>query len=76
VSGALDSKLTLITVSPPLSHHVLAGVLSEAAEAVPDDVVAHRVRRGGHADARGIGRLSGSLGADTISERRRACLAN
>jgi hypothetical protein len=75
VSGALDSELTLITVSPPLSHHVLAGVLSEAAE-VPDDVVAHRVRRGGHADARGIGRLSGSLGADTISERRRGCLAN
>jgi nucleotide-binding universal stress UspA family protein len=66
IARAMNSKLTLITVAPPLSHYVtLAGVsgetmsnelekwaegiLSEASEAVPDDVITHRVRRSGHA---------------------------
>jgi nucleotide-binding universal stress UspA family protein len=66
IARAMNSKLTLITVAPPLSHYVtLAGVSSEtmqteldrwaervltaASAAVPDDVVAHRVQRSGHA---------------------------
>jgi nucleotide-binding universal stress UspA family protein len=76
ISRAMNSKLTLITVSPPLSHYVtLAGVsgetmskelekwaekiLSEAAEAVPDDVIAHRVRRSGHAGQEILEELEG-----------------
>ena len=66
LARAMNSKLTLITVAPPLSHYVtLAGVsretmreelekwadriLREAAAAIPDDVVAHRVQRSGNA---------------------------
>jgi nucleotide-binding universal stress UspA family protein len=66
ITRVMNSKLTLITVAPPLSHYVtLAGVssetmqteldrwaervLTEASAAVPDDVVAHRVQRSGHA---------------------------
>lgn len=66
LARAMNSRLTLITVAPPLSHYVtLAGVsretmreelekwadriLREAAAAIPDDVVAHRVQRSGHA---------------------------
>jgi nucleotide-binding universal stress UspA family protein len=65
LARALNSKLTLITVAPPISHYVpLAGVSSEtmrkeldrwaqdvldqAAAAVPDDVIAHRVQPIGH----------------------------
>ena len=66
LARAMNSKLTLITVAPPLSHYVtLAGVkpetmqeelekwadgiLRKAGATVPDDVVAHRVQRSGHA---------------------------
>lgn len=66
LARALNSKLTLITVAPPLSAYVtLAGVnsetmlgeldrwaaerLSEAAAAVPDDVIVHTIQRRGHA---------------------------
>ena len=66
LARAMNSKLTLITIAPPLSHYVtLAGVsretmreelekwadriLREAAAAIPDDVVAHRVQRSGNA---------------------------
>lgn len=66
VARAMNSRLTLITVAPPLSHHVTrAGVssdamrreldkwaenvLNEAAAAVPEDVIAHTIQRGGHA---------------------------
>jgi nucleotide-binding universal stress UspA family protein len=66
IAQAMNSKLTLVTVAPPLSHFVtLAGVnsetmrdeldkwagrtLDEAAAAVPDDVIAHRVQRSGQA---------------------------
>jgi nucleotide-binding universal stress UspA family protein len=66
IARAVNSKLTLMTVAPPLSHYVtLAGVsgetmraeldrwaadvLTQAIAAVPDDVVAHRVQRSGHA---------------------------
>jgi nucleotide-binding universal stress UspA family protein len=65
LARALNSKLTLITVAPPISHYVpLAGVSSEtmrkeldrwaqdvldqAAAAVPDDVIAHKVQPFGH----------------------------
>ena len=65
LARALNSKLTLITVAPPISHYVpLAGVSSEtmrkeldrwaqdvldqAAAAVPDDVIAHRMQPIGH----------------------------
>jgi nucleotide-binding universal stress UspA family protein len=66
LARAMNSKLTLITVAPSISHYVpLAGVsgetmrkeldswaraiLDEAAAAVPDDVIAHRVQPIGHA---------------------------
>jgi nucleotide-binding universal stress UspA family protein len=66
LARAMNSKLTLITVAPPLSHYVTRagvssemmreeldrwadGVLTEATAAVPDDVIAHRVQREGHA---------------------------
>ncbi len=66
MARAMNSKLTLISVAPPLSSYVtLAGisretmreeldrwaesVLTEANAAVPDGVVAHHVRRKGHA---------------------------
>jgi nucleotide-binding universal stress UspA family protein len=66
IARAMNSRLTLITVAPPLSHYVtLAGVsaetmlteldkwaadvLTEAASLVPDDVIAHRIQRSGHA---------------------------
>ena len=66
LARAMNCKLTLVTVAPPLSHYVtLAGVsretmreelekwadriLREAAAAIPDDVIAHRVQRSGHA---------------------------
>jgi nucleotide-binding universal stress UspA family protein len=66
LARAMNSKLTLITVAPPLSHYVTrAGVsgetmrkeldkwaediLRKSAATVPDDVVVHRVQRGGHA---------------------------
>jgi nucleotide-binding universal stress UspA family protein len=66
LARAMNSRLTLITVAPPLSHYVTLagvssetmreeldrwaeGVLNEATAAVPDDVVAHRVQREGHA---------------------------
>jgi nucleotide-binding universal stress UspA family protein len=69
IARTMNSKLTLITVAPPVSHYIpLAGispetmrqeldrwaenVLSEAAAAVPDDLVAHRVQRSGHAGPR------------------------
>jgi nucleotide-binding universal stress UspA family protein len=65
LARASNSKLTLITVTPPTSHYVpLAGVsgekmrkeldrwaqdvLDQAAAAVPDDVIAHRVQPIGH----------------------------
>ena len=65
LARALNAKLTLITVAPPISHYVpLAGVsgetmrseldrwakgiLDEAAVAVPDDVIVHRVQPTGH----------------------------
>jgi nucleotide-binding universal stress UspA family protein len=65
LARAMNSKLTLITVAPPISHYVpLAGVssetmrkeldrwaqdvLDEAAAAVPDDVIAHRLQPIGH----------------------------
>jgi nucleotide-binding universal stress UspA family protein len=66
LARAMRSKLTILTVAPPLAHYVtFAGVstevmraeldrwaeriLNEAAALVPDDVIAHRVQRSGHA---------------------------
>jgi len=66
LARAMRSKLTILTVAPPLAHYVtFAGVssetlrrdldrwaekiLNEAAALVPDDVIAHRVQRTGHA---------------------------
>jgi nucleotide-binding universal stress UspA family protein len=66
LARSMGSKLTIVTVAPPLAHYVtFAGVssetmrkeldrwaeriVSEAAELVPDDVIAHRVQRTGHA---------------------------
>jgi len=66
LARSMGSKLTILTVAPPLAHYVtFAGVSSEtmrkeldrwaerivneAAELVPDDVIAHRVQRTGHA---------------------------
>jgi nucleotide-binding universal stress UspA family protein len=76
VARAMNSKLTLVTVAPPLSNYVtLAGVssqtmsneltkwadgiLSKAAEAFPDDVIAHRVQRSGHAGEEILKELEG-----------------
>jgi nucleotide-binding universal stress UspA family protein len=66
LARAMNSRLTLITVAPPVSRYApLARVnieaervgldrwaeriLADAAAAVPDDVIAHTVRRNGHA---------------------------
>jgi nucleotide-binding universal stress UspA family protein len=66
LARAMRSKLTILTVAPPIAHYVtLAGVsgetmrkeldhwaervVNEAAAFVPDDVIAHRVQRSGHA---------------------------
>jgi nucleotide-binding universal stress UspA family protein len=66
VARAGNSKLTLITVAPPVSSYVtLAGTstetmaeeldkwaaerLDEAVRTVPEDVIAHKVQRSGHA---------------------------
>jgi nucleotide-binding universal stress UspA family protein len=66
LARSMGSKLTIVTVAPPLAHYVtFAGVSSEtmrkeldrwaeqivdeAAALVPDDVIAHRVQRTGHA---------------------------
>jgi len=66
LARAMNSKLTLITVAPPVSHYIpLAGVSREtmrkefdfwaqtifdqAAAAIPDDVIAHRVQTIGQA---------------------------
>ena len=66
LARAMRSKLTIVTVAPPLAHYVtFAGVSSEtmrkeldrwaekivneAAARVPDDVIAHKVQRTGHA---------------------------
>ena len=76
IARAMNSRLTLITASPPLSQYVtLAGVsretmseelekwaekvLSEAAEAVPDDVIAHKVQRSGHAGEEILAEMEG-----------------
>ncbi len=76
IARAMNSKLTLITVAPPLSSYVtLAGVSSEtmrrelenwaedvlrdAAETLPDDVIAHRVQRRGHAGEKILKELDG-----------------
>jgi nucleotide-binding universal stress UspA family protein len=66
LARAMGSRLTIVTVAPPLAYYVtFAGVsaetmrreldrwaertLNEAAALVPDDVIAHRVQRSGHA---------------------------
>jgi nucleotide-binding universal stress UspA family protein len=66
LARSMGSRLTIVTVAPPLAHYVtFAGVssetlrrdldrwaekiLNEAAALVPDDVIAHRVQRTGHA---------------------------
>ena len=76
IARAMNSKLTLITVAPPLSSYVtLAGVSSEtmrrelenwaedvlrdAAETLPDDVIAHRVQCRGHAGEKILKELEG-----------------
>jgi len=65
IARAMNSKLTLLTVAPPVSQFLtLAGmteetmgkelarwaenILREAAAAVPEDVIAHRLQRAGH----------------------------
>ena len=66
LARAMRSKLTVLTVAPPLAHYVTfagvssetmrkeldrwaAKILDEATALVPDDVIAHRVQRTGHA---------------------------
>jgi nucleotide-binding universal stress UspA family protein len=66
LARALGSKLTIVTVAPPLAYYVTfagvssetmrkeldrwaEGIVNEAAALVPDDVIAHRVQRTGHA---------------------------
>jgi nucleotide-binding universal stress UspA family protein len=66
VARAMNARLTLITVAPPVSSYVTLGgvssekmereletwaadVLRDAAAILPDDVIAHRVQRSGHA---------------------------
>ena len=66
LARAMRSRLTVLTVAPPLAHYVTfagvssetmrkeldrwaAKILDEATALVPDDVIAHRVQRTGHA---------------------------
>jgi nucleotide-binding universal stress UspA family protein len=66
LARAMGSKLTIVTVAPPLASYVTfagvssetmrkeldrwaEGIVNEAAAQVPDDVIAHRVQRTGHA---------------------------